>query len=82
MQKMKCTAPILKIKKYIIQQYVKKGLIKLIKPTYNKEEIHILTSAQWEVPDAPQKQKGRSDRMGRIIGIEGITAFFSFFPES
>ena len=37
-----------KIKKYIIQEYVKKGLIKLIKPTYNKEEIHILTSDQWE----------------------------------
>ncbi len=37
-----------RIKKYIIQEYVKKGLIKLIKPTYNKEEIHILTSDQWE----------------------------------
>ncbi len=36
------------IKEYIIQDYVKKGLIKLIKPTYDKKEIYILTSVQWE----------------------------------
>jgi len=37
-----------KIKEYIIQEYVDKGLIKLIKPTYDKQEIYILTSAQWK----------------------------------
>ena len=37
-----------KIKKYIIQEYVDKGLIKLIKPTYDKQKIYIVTSAQWK----------------------------------
>jgi len=37
-----------KIKEYIIQEYVDKGLIKLIKPTYDKKEIYILTSDQWK----------------------------------
>ncbi len=36
-----------KIKEYI-QEYVDKGLIKLIKPTYDKQEIYILTSDQWK----------------------------------
>lgn len=31
------------IKELIIQEYVEKGLIKLIKPTYDKKEIYILT---------------------------------------
>ncbi len=37
-----------KIKEYIIQEYVDKGLIKLIRPTYDKKEIYILTSDQWK----------------------------------
>jgi hypothetical protein len=36
------------IKEYIIQEYVKKGLVKLIKPTYDKNEIYILTAKEWE----------------------------------
>jgi len=31
-----------------MQEYVDKGLIKLINPTYNQEEIYILTSDQWK----------------------------------
>jgi hypothetical protein len=37
------------IKEYIIREYVKKGLVKLIKPTYDKNEIYILTAREWEV---------------------------------
>ena len=37
-----------RIKKYLIQEYVKKGLIKMINPMYKKEEIHLLTDAQWK----------------------------------
>ena len=36
-----------KIKEHI-QEYVDKGLIKLINPTYDKEEIYIITGAQWK----------------------------------
>ncbi len=36
-----------KIKEYI-QEYVDKGLIKLIKPTYDKQRIYIVTSDQWK----------------------------------
>ncbi|MGD2247278.1 MAG: hypothetical protein PVF58_02655 [Candidatus Methanofastidiosia archaeon] len=36
------------IKAYIIQEYVKKGLVKVIKPTYDKHEIYILTAKEWK----------------------------------
>ncbi len=36
-----------KIEEYI-QEYVDKGLIKLIKPTYDKQKIYIVTSDQWK----------------------------------
>ncbi len=47
-----------RIKEYIKQEYVDKGLIKLIKPTYDKQEIYILTGAQWK---EYQKLKNRED---------------------
>ena len=37
-----------KIKEYIIQEYVDKELVKLIKPTYDKKEIYIMTNDQWK----------------------------------
>jgi hypothetical protein len=32
-----------RIKEYIIQEYVDKGLVNLIKPTYDKKELYIVT---------------------------------------
>ncbi len=37
-----------KIKEYIIENYVNSGLITMIKPTYDKKEIYILTDDQWK----------------------------------
>jgi hypothetical protein len=48
------------IKEHIIQKYVDNGLIKLIKPTYDKNEIYILTESQWK---EYQKLKKRDDRL-------------------
>jgi hypothetical protein len=48
------------IKEHIIQKYVDNGLIKLIKPTYDKSEIYILTESQWK---EYQKLKKRDDRL-------------------
>ncbi|MBU6998235.1 MAG: hypothetical protein HXS44_06870 [Theionarchaea archaeon] len=36
------------IKEYIIVKYVKTEKVKLIKPTYDKHELYILTDAQWK----------------------------------
>jgi predicted transcriptional regulator len=36
------------IKEYIIREYVKTEKVKLIKPTYDKTELYILTDAQWK----------------------------------
>ncbi len=36
------------IKEYIVQEYINKRLVKLIKPTYDKKEIYILTDEQWK----------------------------------
>ena len=36
------------IKEYIAKEYINKGLVKLIKPTYDKKEIYILTDEQWK----------------------------------
>ncbi len=38
-----------KIKEYIVREYVEKRLVKLIKPTYDKKEIYILTEEQWKL---------------------------------
>lgn len=48
------------IKKYIVENYVNKGLVKLIKPTYDKKELYILTDEQWK---EYQKLKKRDDRL-------------------
>jgi len=37
-----------KIKEYVVQEYVDKGLVKLIRPTYEKEEIYIVTDDEWK----------------------------------
>ncbi|MBU7017344.1 MAG: hypothetical protein HXS44_07525 [Theionarchaea archaeon] len=49
-----------KIKEHIIEEYVEKGLIKLIKPTYDKKEIYILTDVEWK---EYQKLKKRDERL-------------------
>ena len=49
-----------KIKEHIITEYVNTGLIKLIKPTYDKKEIYLLTNEEW---DEYQKLKKRDDRL-------------------
>jgi predicted transcriptional regulator len=36
------------IKEYIITEYVRMEKVKLIKPTYDKTELYILTDAQWK----------------------------------
>ena len=35
------------IREHIVENYVLKGLIKLIKPTYSKDRIYILEESQW-----------------------------------
>jgi hypothetical protein len=37
-----------KIKEHIVTEYVDKGLIKLIKPIYEKDKIYLVTSAEWK----------------------------------
>ena len=37
-----------KIKEHNIQEYVDKGLIKLIRPIYEKKEIYLLTDEEWK----------------------------------
>lgn len=49
-----------KIKEYIVKEYVNKGLIKLIEPTYEKEEIYLVTGEQWE---EYQKLKKKDPRL-------------------
>ncbi len=49
-----------KIKEHIVQEYVDKGLVKLIKPTYDKKEIYILTETQWK---EYQNLKKRDERL-------------------
>lgn len=36
------------IKEYIIRKYMENGLIDLEKPKYDRNEIYIITSKQWE----------------------------------
>ena len=49
-----------RIKEHIIEEYVDKGLVKLIRPTYDKKEIYILTDEEWK---EYQKMKQRDDRL-------------------
>jgi len=49
-----------KIKEYIVQEYVDKGVVKLIKPTYEKREIYIVTDVEWK---EYQKLKEKDERL-------------------
>ncbi len=49
-----------KIKEHIITEYVDKGWVKLIKPTYDKKELYIITESQWK---EYQKLKKRDERL-------------------
>ncbi len=48
------------IKDDIIAKYVNKGHVKLVKPVYDKKELHILTENQWK---EYQKLKKRDERL-------------------
>ena len=48
------------IKEHIVTGYVDKGRVNLIKPTYDKRELYILTEPQWK---EYQKLKKRDDRL-------------------
>ena len=48
------------IKEHIITEYVEKGLIKLIRPTYKKSEIRLITDAEWK---EYQKLKKKEERL-------------------
>ncbi|MGC1122045.1 MAG: hypothetical protein WBA22_13220 [Candidatus Methanofastidiosia archaeon] len=48
------------IKEYIVAEYINKGLVKIIKPTYDKRELYIITESQWK---EYQKLKDRDDRL-------------------
>ncbi|MBU7027632.1 MAG: hypothetical protein HXS48_11915 [Theionarchaea archaeon] len=48
------------IKEYIVQEYVDKGMVKLIRPTYNKDEIYIVTGDEWK---EYQKLKEKDERL-------------------
>jgi hypothetical protein len=46
-----------KIRKEIVQEYVALGLVKLSNPMYDKNEIYIVTSEQWEEYQQLKKNK-------------------------
>ncbi|MBU7029886.1 MAG: hypothetical protein HXS48_23325 [Theionarchaea archaeon] len=48
------------IKEYIVQEYMDTGLVKLIKPTYEKNEIYIVTDDEWK---EYQKLKEKDERL-------------------
>jgi hypothetical protein len=52
-----------KIRERIVQEYVKLGLVELINPTYDKNEIYILTTKEWK-----EYQKLKKYREEGLIG--------------
>jgi hypothetical protein len=48
------------IKERITREYVEKGLVSLVNPTYDKNTLHILTENQWK---EYQKLKKRDERL-------------------
>lgn len=48
------------IKEHIVAEYINKGLVKIIKPTYDKRELYIITESQWK---EYQRLKDRDDRL-------------------
>lgn len=48
------------IKDYIVQEFVNERLVNLIRPTYDKKEIYIITRDEWE---EYQKLKKKDDRL-------------------
>lgn len=45
------------IKEYVIREYVEKGLVKLVKPVYEKRELYILREDQWKEYQTLKKEK-------------------------
>ena len=52
-----------KIKEHIITEDVDNGLVKLIRPTYDKKELDLLTNEEWE-----EYQKLKNKEPG-LIGV-------------
>ena len=48
-----------KIKEHIITEYVNTGLIKLIRPTYDKKELYLLTHEEWDEYQTLKKKNSR-----------------------
>jgi hypothetical protein len=49
-----------KIKEHVIEEYVEKGLVKMIRPTYEKQQIYLLTDTEWK---EYQKLKNKDSRL-------------------
>lgn len=62
------------IKEHIITEYVRKGKVKLIKPTYDKRELYIMTDEQWK---EYQKLKDKDQRLIESMRWELIQNFWS-----
>ncbi|MGD2247135.1 MAG: hypothetical protein PVF58_01930 [Candidatus Methanofastidiosia archaeon] len=46
-----------KVREHIVKEYVELGLVKLSNPRYDKDEIYIVTSEQWEEYQQLKKNK-------------------------
>jgi hypothetical protein len=53
-----------KIKEHIIREYVELGLVKLSKPTYDKNGIYIVTTKEWK-----EYQKLKKCKEEGLIGV-------------
>jgi hypothetical protein len=53
-----------KVRERIVQEYVELGLVKLSNPRYDKNEIYIITGAQWE-----EYQKLKKYKEDGLIGV-------------
>ena len=51
------------IKERITREYVEKGLVLLVNPTYDKNALHILTEKQWK-----EYQRLKKSKEERLIG--------------
>ena len=48
-----------KIKEHIITEYVNTGLVKFIRPTYDKKELYLLTHEEWDEYQTLKKKNSR-----------------------
>lgn len=65
------------IKRYIIETYVRKGLLKIIKPTYSKRPLSVVNESQYLL----YRKKGRSLSRGKS-DHEGKDFYLAFILRS